>query len=185
MSHRPPPTVVDWTVAVAVALFVALFVAVTVSVTGPPGAGDVAVALLMAVAAGGAGVAVRRHRRLAVRARELAVQAEERGELLAREAVTEERVRIARELHDVVAHSVSVMVMQAGGAADARPRPGRPARGADRGGGDGARGGGGAAPHGRAAPHRTGRGGARPPSPAWPGWTTWWSRSARRGWRSP
>ncbi|GGK98153.1 hypothetical protein Ppa06_66590 [Planomonospora parontospora subsp. parontospora] len=116
MSHRPPPTVVDWTVAVAVALFVALFVAVTVSVTGPPGAGDVAVALLMAVAAGGAGVAVRRHRRLAVRARELAVQAEERGELLAREAVTEERVRIARELHDVVAHSVSVMVMQAGAA---------------------------------------------------------------------
>ena len=47
--------------------------------------------------------------------RRRAAHLEAERESLAREAVAEERGRIARELHDVVAHSVSVMTVQAGG----------------------------------------------------------------------
>ncbi len=58
-------------------------------------------------------------RSLRERQRELAAQATElqrEREGNARRAVLEERVRIARELHDVVAHHVSVMGVQAGAA---------------------------------------------------------------------
>jgi signal transduction histidine kinase len=50
----------------------------------------------------------------AAEAEERAVQAEREREAAARIAVAEERARIARELHDIVAHALSVMVLQVG-----------------------------------------------------------------------
>jgi signal transduction histidine kinase len=70
----------------------------------------------------GAGLALRRHRRQAAELRDLARQLEREREERARTAVVEERTRIARELHDVVAHSVSVIAVQADAAEAALAR---------------------------------------------------------------
>jgi signal transduction histidine kinase len=63
-----------------------------------------------------AGRAVRSRSRLTAELHEAAVRADEAREAEAERAVADERRRIAREMHDVVAHSVSMMVVQAGGA---------------------------------------------------------------------
>ncbi len=63
-----------------------------------------------------AGRAVRSRTRLTAELHEAAVRAAEAREAEAERAVADERRRIAREMHDVVAHSVSMMVVQAGGA---------------------------------------------------------------------
>jgi signal transduction histidine kinase len=61
-----------------------------------------------------AGFALRERAVQAEAAEERATHAEREREAAARIAVAEERARIARELHDIVAHAVSVMVLQVG-----------------------------------------------------------------------
>lgn len=60
------------------------------------------------------GFALRERATQAEAAEARASHAERERETAARIAVAEERARIARELHDIVAHAVSVMVLQAG-----------------------------------------------------------------------
>jgi signal transduction histidine kinase len=66
------------------------------------------------VAAWVAGYALREREQQAEAAEMRALMAEREREAAARIAVAEERARIARELHDVVAHAMSVMVLQIG-----------------------------------------------------------------------
>jgi signal transduction histidine kinase len=61
-----------------------------------------------------AGFALRERADQAEAAELRALEAERERDVAARIAVAEERARIARELHDIVAHAVSVMVLQVG-----------------------------------------------------------------------
>jgi signal transduction histidine kinase len=61
-----------------------------------------------------AGFALRERAEQAEAAEVRATQAERERDAATRIAVAEERARIARELHDIVAHAVSVMVLQVG-----------------------------------------------------------------------
>jgi signal transduction histidine kinase len=69
---------------------------------------------LIMAAAWWLGDGTRRRQEAAVAAQERAAELEQAREELARRAVTEERLRIARELHDVVAHSMSIIAVQSG-----------------------------------------------------------------------
>ncbi len=97
------------------AAMVATVLAVSAA-SGDAGAGGLVFPIVVFGAAWGLGRVARSRAELTA---ELAARAEqlerERAEL-ERDAVARERARIARELHDVVAHSVSVMVVQAGAA---------------------------------------------------------------------
>lgn len=89
-------------------------VVVVYNIPGPQTVGDFVFIPLRFVVAWVAGYALRERAEQAEAAEERAVHAELEREATARVAVAEERVRIARELHDVVAHAVSVMVLQVG-----------------------------------------------------------------------
>jgi signal transduction histidine kinase len=88
---------------------------------GNPGPGDIAIFVFFLGGTWTAGWLVRR------RAAQARLALAESGEL-ARSAVAEERGRIARELHDVVAHSVSIIAVQAGAAEELLERDPNAAR---------------------------------------------------------
>jgi signal transduction histidine kinase len=94
----------------------------------PTSASDIG---FMVVIFGGPFVVGRVMRRRRARERTLesrAVELEQEGQQRAQEAVAEERARIARELHDVIAHAVSVVVLQARGARRVLPEDQAPVR---------------------------------------------------------
>jgi len=78
------------------------------------GVGNYVFASAIFVGAWLAGFMVRERRLRAETLEERTVELEQDQEARARAAVAEERARIARDLHDVVAHSMSVIVVQAG-----------------------------------------------------------------------
>ena len=89
---------------------------ITTAIESPLTVSAVLFPILMTGAFCAAGRTARSRSRLAGELHEAAVRANERRAVAAERAVAEERKRIAREMHDVVAHSMSVMVVQAGGA---------------------------------------------------------------------
>ena len=71
------------------------------------------------------GLFAHNYRAYAARLEQRTAELEQAREALARRAVVEERLRLARELHDVVAHAMSVIAVQSGvGAHVADSRPG-------------------------------------------------------------
>jgi signal transduction histidine kinase len=77
--------------------------------------------LVFLVAAVASALVIGSQRALVAAAHERAEQAERERNYHASRAVAEERVRIARELHDVVAHHVSLLVVQAGAVRETLP----------------------------------------------------------------
>ncbi|HWC24711.1 MAG TPA: histidine kinase [Flexivirga sp.] len=111
-------TVCTWasmrTALVAAAIFLVAFAIQTWSFGN--GIGNWLFGAVFVIATLIAGFTIQARTREAERLREAAVRHETQLELRARDAADRERARIARELHDVISHSVSVMVVQAGAA---------------------------------------------------------------------
>jgi signal transduction histidine kinase len=95
-------------------LTVGSLLVIVYNIPGTQTAGDLVFIPLRFAVAWVAGFILREHAEQVEAAELRAAQAERDREAAARVAVAEERSRIARELHDIVAHAVSVMVLQVG-----------------------------------------------------------------------
>jgi signal transduction histidine kinase len=118
---------------VAIVVILPLSRLATVSDVLDPRAFQFAVTVAFAAAAGDA---TRSRREYVQAVTERAERAEQTREAEARRRVTEERLRIARDLHDAVAHQISVISLNAGVASSAlesRPEKAREALGTIRG----------------------------------------------------
>ena len=88
----------------SLAVVLGLLTAENVAIEHGPIGGDVVPVILFVIIVWTIGYAARQRRSYAARLQQQAASS----------AVTEERLRIARELHDVVAHSMTVVAVQAG-----------------------------------------------------------------------
>jgi signal transduction histidine kinase len=101
---------------------VAVVVTVVVTLLGPDVWQAAIGAALAVVAPAAAGVLVAEHRAQNARLRELTEQLVRERAAAERAAAAEERTRIARELHDVIGHEITVIALQADAAAAALAR---------------------------------------------------------------
>src|ERR671937_831956 len=99
---------------IGLAIVLGCIVVVVANIPGAQSASDLVFIPLRFVVAWVAGYALREREEQAEAAEMRAALAEREREAAARIAVAEERARIARELHDIVAHAMSVMVLQVG-----------------------------------------------------------------------
>lgn len=100
--------------AAALVSAMVLFAAARSGVGGPITAAATLIVVVWTALAFAGGVAVRTQRAYLIALAERARRADENFEQQARTRVAEERVRIARELHDVVAHHIAVINVHAG-----------------------------------------------------------------------
>jgi signal transduction histidine kinase len=119
-ARTPDSVLIGWLLAIYTVAahtgrrqaLVGLAVALAASLASEPGDFVILGAVFLGVWLAGRLFQDRQRLATALQARTAALERDQ-GET-ARLAIAEERARIARELHDVVAHSVSVMVLQAG-----------------------------------------------------------------------